>query len=89
MSNEDKTTITITMKGVNPPIVWEDTDEVSYTWGVGQAGDLMIFRSKYHAAFAAQLTKDERIQCYAPGSWESVAIEEQPKVETSKGKTLQ
>lgn len=53
---------------------WLSTDTEKFTWGCGPAGDLMIFRSEYHAAFSARLSEDERWYCYAPGTWESVEV---------------
>lgn len=58
---------------------WASSDTESYTWGVGPAGDLMIFRTEYHAAFTAVLNKDVRWYCYAPGTWARVKVLDEEK----------
>lgn len=57
-----------------PSDEWASNDEEKFSWGCGPAGDLMIFRSRYHAAFSARLEKDVRWYLYAPGTWERVEV---------------
>ena len=87
MRNDDRFDLVIKMKDSEDE-EWNDSDETEYTWGVGPAGDLMIFKTTYHAAFAAQLNKDKRVFCYAPGTWLHVEITQQLEAEVSDGSTL-
>lgn len=67
---------------------WKSSDEFKYSWGCGPAGDLMIFRSKFHAAFSAKLESDVRWYLYAPGTWKAVEVVEEDE-DTSKPLLLQ
>lgn len=60
---------------------WESTEEIKYTFGVGPAGDLMVFRSKFHSTFAAELEKDVRWFVYAPGTWLTIKVLEEDELE--------
>ena len=88
MSNQPRNILTITFENTDLTEEWVDNDSATYTWGVGPAGDLMIFKSTYHAAFTAQLSKDERCYCYAPGTWLTVEVSEQDEVEVTTGSTI-
>lgn len=89
MRDQDRFNLVITMKDGELE-GWNDSEESAYTWGVGQAGDLMIFKTTYHAAFSAELSKDKRVFCYAPGSWLNIAVypQENFDVETPDKATL-
>lgn len=53
---------------------WKSDDEYNYSWGVGPAGDLMLFRTKYQKTFSVELEKDVRWYAYAPGTWSHVEV---------------
>jgi len=72
----------IALVGCELPDEWTSNDDVKFSWGVGPAGDLMIFRSKYHAAFSARLETDVRWFVYAPGTWLTVTVLDDEEVGT-------
>jgi len=53
---------------------WKSDDEYNYSWGIGPAGDLMLFRTKYQKTFSVELEKDVRWYAYAPGTWSHVEV---------------
>lgn len=54
---------------------YSNDDKVEYDFGIGPAGDLMIFRTTKHDKFAMTIESGLRIECYAPGRWLHVEIQ--------------
>lgn len=52
---------------------WLKEGGKEYGWLVGHAGELTVFLVEKHETFGATL-RDERHFCYAPGTWEYVAV---------------
>lgn len=59
-------------------------DQIEYHWSLAPSGDLLIYLKEYHETFAMAAIKDERIACYATGTWKQVSVIDTPEVDDER-----
>jgi hypothetical protein len=70
---------------IGVPDEWLSTDTISYSFGVGPSGDLMIFKAVFNPQFNVQTEDDVRWYNYAPSTWHSVEVLDDSEIEESDG----